>query len=472
MTARATPASSGRNRRPAGPLQHLCCIAASLGLLAALAGPAAAQIVPGESAFLRPATAPNPYGVANPQVRSLDPDIRRGVTVASRPRPEYDIAGVRYGSMIIRPMLRLDGLYDDNILATATQQKFDWIGITNAGLEAATDWSTHEIRLSGQIEDRKYVRFDSQDATPWRLNAQGRYDISAFQSFDARVSAARIYIPRDDAESINSLQPVAVDEQLASLGYAVRENRLGLRLMGLYQGLRYQPTDIVLSNGAIVPSDQAYRNRNMYLGSGGLSYEIAPLRSAVLIARVNARDYIDQASNAGQPNGPYNRSSSGYEVLAGLDSDFNGLFSFRVLVGWLQQFYQDDRLPSPSAPTFDITLTWNPTTLTTVRALANRMVTESIRTDSTSILRTNFGATIDHELMRNVLLNGALGYKIQDYQGIDRISRTWVTNIGATWLVNRNLRLGASYTFQRGDSPETNAEYDRNIFMLSLTAGL
>lgn len=448
-----------------------CCVAASaLGLCAA--APVAAQIVPGESAFLRPATAPVPYGPPNPLVRSLDPDIRRGVTITSRPRPEYDPPGIRYGGMVVRPTLQVDGMYDDNILASAVQKEFDWIALTTAGAEVASDWSRHEIRLSGQVDDRRYARFDSQDSTAWRLNAQGRYDISRFQAVDARLSAARIYIPRDDSEDIASVQPVAVDERLASLGYAVRENRLGVRLAGLYQSLRFLPAEVVSSTGAVVPASQAYRNRDMWLGSVGLSYVIAPLRSAVLIARLNQRDYVDQAANAGTPGGPYNRSSSGYEVLAGLDSDYNGIFSFRLLVGWMEQFYQDDRLPSPSVPTFDVALVWNPTTLTTVRALANRMVTESIRTDTSSIVRTNIGASVDHELLRNVLLNGALGYKIEAYQGSGQTNRTIVGQVGATWMLNRNLRLGASYTYQNGDGNQTNSEYDRNVFLLRLSAAL
>lgn len=469
------PGSQGgapRCRRRAWRAGRIALGAATLGAaLAGLVPDAGAQVVPGQSAFLRPPTAPPP-DQGNLPVRSLDPDIRRGVTVANRPRPEYDPQGITYGPLVVRPTLRLDGIYDDNILASGSRKEFDWIGLTTAGAEAASRWSTHELKLSGTVEDRRYARFDTENSTAWRVSGSGRYDISRFQAIDARFSAARIYLPRDEDDDLGSTRPVAVDEKLASLGYGVRENRVGLRVLGLYQSLRYPPTEIATAPGRVVPLDQAYRNRDLYLGSAGISYEIAPLRSAVLIARVNRRNYVEQPAGAGSPGGPLDRSSWGYEILGGLDSDYDGVFGFRVLAGWMQQLYADPRLPNPSVPSFDVQLQWNPTTLTSVRLLANRVVTESIRNDSSSIVRTAIGAELDHEWARNVLLNGGVGYRVLDYQGISRVDRVLSATVGASWLVNRNVRLGATYTRQEGDASEGSPDYSRNIFMLRLTGAL
>lgn len=392
--------------------------------------------------------------------------------MANRPRPEYDPPGVQYGPLIVRPTLRFDSIYDDNILASGTRKESDFLFLTTAAAEIGTTWSTHEVKLSGQVDDRRYAEFTTENTTAWRVNGQGRYDIGRNHAIDARVAAARIYIPRDDAEDFGSAEPVAVDEQLASLGYSVRANRLGMRLQGLYQSLRYQPTEIVNNAGQLVPFDQSFRNRDLYLGTAGLFYEIAPLRSAVLITRVNRRNYVDEPVNAGAPGGPFKRSSNGYEVLGGIDSDYNGIFGFRLLVGWMEQFYEDDRLPNPSAPTFEAAVLWNPTTLTSLRLFADRQITESIRANSSAIVRTNIGLAVDHEFARNLLLNAAAGYRIEDYDGISRTDYLLAGTVGATWLLNRNLRLGATYTRQEGDKSDGAADYDRNIFLLRLTGAL
>jgi hypothetical protein len=434
-------------------------------------GAALAQLVPGQSAFLRPATAPQPQAPA-PLLRSLDPDIRRGVTVANRPRPEYDPQGMRYGPLIVRPLLNIDTVYDTNILASGTNPLSDTILLTNAAIDATTNWSTHELKVVGAVDNRSYAEYTTQNTTAWRVAGSGRYDISRFQSVDARVGAARIYIPRDDTENFASAKPVGVDEQLATIGYNVRENRLGLRLQGLYQTLRFLPTEIITPTGLEVPFNQAFRNRDNYLGSAGLFYEISPLRSAVLITRVNRRQYVQEPANAGQPNGPLARSSTGYEVLGGIDADYNGIFGFRLLVGWLQQFYEDDRLPNISAPTFEAAVLWNPTTLTSLRFVADRRIVESITPGSSSILMTSLGAVVDHEIARNVLLTGGIGYRISDYENTSRTDHFLVGNVGATWLVNRNVRLGASYTRQNSDGGGGTADYDRNVFLIRLTGAL
>jgi hypothetical protein len=408
-----------------------------------------------------------------PLARSLDPDIRRGTTVANRPRPEYDPLGVAFGPLLFRPLLRLEGSFDDNILASGTRRESDFIASTIAGLEGLTRWSTHEVRLSAQVNDRRYLEFDTEDTTSWRLNASGRYDITRFQFVDARISAARFFVPRDDAEDFGSVRPIEVDEQTAVLGYSVRQNRVGLRLQGFAQSLRFQDTEVVDDvTRAIVPSDQSARDRNVYVGSVIGSYEIAPLRSAVLIARANRRDYVSEPANAGRPGGPLARSSDGYDILGGVDFDYDGIFAVRLLAGWLQQFYEDDRLPSTSAPTFEAALSWNPTTLTSLRFTADRQVTESIRNNSSSVLRTAFNAVVDHEIARNVLLQGGVGYRIDDFQGISRIDRLLVGTLGATWLINRTLRLNGTYTRQDGDKSAGAADYDRNIFLLRLSAAL
>jgi hypothetical protein len=79
--------------------------------------------------------------------------------------------------------------------------------------------------------------------------------------------------------------------------------------------------------------------------------------------------------------------------------------------------------------------------------------------------------SLDHELLRNVLLNGNASWETDDWKGIDRTDDIYSIGAGAKYLMNRNLYLGFTWTFQRRDSSGTQSTtgYSQNIFLLRLS---
>src|SRR6266699_1072721 len=53
--------------------------------------------------------------------------LERGQSVVERPRPEYDPLGIRFGSFFLYPRAELDEVYNDNVFATKTGTKSDFI---------------------------------------------------------------------------------------------------------------------------------------------------------------------------------------------------------------------------------------------------------------------------------------------------------------------------------------------------------
>jgi hypothetical protein len=80
---------------------------------------------------------------------------------------------------------------------------------------------------------------------------------------------------------------------------------------------------------------------------------------------------------------------------------------------------------------------------------------------------------VDHEYLRNVLLQGYAGAQYDDYlQGGGHDSRFSLGG-GVTWLLNHNLRLSATYDFidQKGTASPTlltTGNYTRSIGLLTL----
>ena len=84
---------------------------------------------------------------------------------------------------------------------------------------------------------------------------------------------------------------------------------------------------------------------------------------------------------------------------------------------------------------------------------------------------------VDHEYLRNVLFRAYAGIQSDDYlQGGGHDSRFSLGG-GVTWLLNRNLRLSATYDFtdQRGTANptlQTTGSYMRSIGLLTLRVGM
>lgn len=395
-------------------------------------------------------------------------DTERGVTVRSRPRPEYDPIGLRLGSFVVRPSLRLDTVFDDNVLASGRRQESDVVIRTTPQVDVRSDWGRHGVNALAVVDDRRYVANQDESYLNWRLAGGGRYDISRFQHADIRAGASRFFQERDDPDDFGTVKPIGIDERSIGAGYFVRENRAALRLDALYSTLRYDDADVRNAAGQVVQTSQAFRNRDLYLLTATASYEVAPLRRLLLVTRVNQRDYVDEP---GTP-GTFTRDSKGFELLGGVDADYDGLFSYRVLLGYLRQEYDAANLPTVSAPTGELALLWNPTTLTTLTFRAERRVEETIRNNATSYVRTIGTVRVDHEYARNILLDASLIYRLDEFEGVSRDDKTVFMSVGATWLLNRNLRLGASYTRSQGDLGGGQPDYDRNVFLLRLTGAL
>lgn len=77
---------------------------------------------------------------------------------------------------------------------------------------------------------------------------------------------------------------------------------------------------------------------------------------------------------------------------------------------------------------------------------------------------------MQHELLRNVLLNGTVDYTRDDFQGTSRTDNVYGAGVGVSYLLNRNLTLDANYRFTKRDSDDDTAEFDRNIVLFGITA--
>jgi uncharacterized protein (PEP-CTERM system associated) len=159
-----------------------------------------------------------------------------------------------------------------------------------------------------------------------------------------------------------------------------------------------------------------------------------------------------------------------------VDIDITGILFGELALGYTRREYDDDELDTVDGLGGGGTLTWNVTPLTSIIFNAQGEIQETTVTyegdEASADFEKTLSVDVTHELLRNVLLNANAAYVRDDFEGTSRSDNTVIAGAGVTYLLNRNLSLDATYRFSTRDSDDDNAEYDRSIIRLGVTARL
>lgn len=363
-----------------------------------------------------------------------------GVTVQSRARPEYDAAGLKAGAFTVRPQLLESIGYESNVLGTSRASGSPFVE-TNASLSAASDWSRDSLRAEVTVDDVRYLRQRQQSYTNWTAALGGTYEVgrdlvtARYQHLNLNQTVRDLDVPQLD-EPI----PFTVDSAVAS--YQVNLNRVSIT-----PGLSV--AQYAYSNGSVAGTTyrQDYRDRVVVTPSIGLGYEFAPRRSAVVVFRDAIASY--SRAQAGQPRRDYNDAA----ILAGLDYDVTGLLRFRVLGGYEVRTFSNSAYKTISSPVLEASAIWSPTSLTTLTGTVARRIQDTSDESTAAFTQTSILLTVDHELLRNVLLRGKGGIYIGEYEQNAGTDQTLYTaGASVTYLANRYLRATAAYDFMTRQS--------------------
>jgi uncharacterized protein (PEP-CTERM system associated) len=166
-------------------------------------------------------------------------------------------------------------------------------------------------------------------------------------------------------------------------------------------------------------------------------------------------------------------NSTVYRVDLGLRILPRHIIYGEVYTGYLVQNFASSRLASASSSAPDVggRLVWDVTRLTTLTFTGLRTFipgNPSIGTTGAGYLASTFTVTGDHELLRDLLLSTSAGYESDSFQGFARTDNVLSVGAGIRYLVNRNLFLGGTYSFQRRDSTLAGFSYTQNVLQLRL----
>ncbi len=387
------------------------------------------------------------------------PGTDPGVTVSSRALPDYEAGGIRVGSFIIRPQVTESVGYDSNALSTSVPHGSALV-LTSAALDAVSDVSRATVRASLRVDDTKYLQQPTQNFTNWQATLGGSYDLGR-DTLSATYSHLDLNQTNLSLDTPQLNQAINYKIDVGHIDYRVPINRVFLVPAIDVSNFSY-------SNGTILGNanvySQTYRNRVVATPALTVGYEFSPRRSALILVRNSISSYTNP--QPGLPTRDYNDLS----VLAGLDYDLNGILRFRILGGYEIRTFSSSAYRTIQSPVVEASAIWNPTNLTTVTGAAQRRIEDSADEGTAGFTETSVRLRVDHEYLRNVRLQANTGIYFGEYGQGGGNQTLYTLGAGASYFLNRNVSLTATYDFAARSS-SNGAATTGGAFGISSTLG-
>lgn len=379
------------------------------------------------------------------QAQDLGSSFKRdkNTSVRQRPRPDFEAAGQKAGGFTVYPRVTVDLEHNDNIYAVAAGKTKDEIWRVKPELAVRSDWSRHALGFFAGGNVIRYGDKSDENAEEFTLSANGRVDIERGSNLTGSVQTQRLVEPRTAPTSpVAAGAPVKYDLTSGSVALVKEFNRL--RLTGRVDDKDYNYKDVANIAGTGVV-DQDFRDRNELTFGAKAEYAVSPDTAVYATATGNKKDYDTNVATQ-------NRSSDGYVVGVGANFDLSDVARGDIQVGYMKQSYDIAAFKAISGFNANANVEWFPTQLTTLGLNASRSIQESTAAGSAGYIANTVGASIDHELMRNVLLSANYSYGKDAYKGVDRDDKRNNFSATATYLVNRRVGLFLTYNYLKQDS--------------------
>lgn len=367
-------------------------------------------------------------------------DRERGVTVLSRLRPLYEEPGVRLGAYTINAHLDESVGYDSNIIGVKGGPSSGFIK-TSPSVSANSNWSRNRLGIAASLDDYSYFSASAQNYTNYSASIGGGYTIGR-HDLNVGYSHLRQHQLGTDIGSAATTTPLAYDVDAVRADYTVEAGRFSF----------VPNVDVRLfqfGNASVVgqPTNQNFRDRTVVTGGVTTRYQLSDQRGILVVLQGINSHYIrpqdQQISN----------NSKSVLLLAGIDYQATGLWRYRVLGGVEVRDFAASQYGTRAAPVAEANVIYTPTGLTTLTGFVRRQIEDPQSEGTAGYTFTTTGLVVDHELRRNVLLQGRGSFQAAEYFQSTGTTTSYSLGGGANWLVNRRVRLSADYDFTQQSGP-------------------
>ena len=384
----------------------------------------------------------------------------RAESVLSRPRPDYDPVPYMIGDFGLYPSIESGVAYDNNIYASKQNHNYDYIGTVRPVLSGQSDWSRNSLTFTTYGDINQFSNYQHESYQNALADVQGRYDVERGSWLAGYGGIEHLVEARSSPESVAGSEPTTFD--------LFKAGASGYRGVGLFHGeadydfRRLSYDNVPTSSGAVI--NESSRNRNQNTVQAKVTYDADANIVPFVRVGYNRRDYDSNSL----------RRSQGYNTDVGSTFDFGGITTVEAYVGWLSQDYANYSANKVnSAPDFGGRIDWNVTGMTSLAIEANRTIEESNDPRFNSYMQSGGSATLTHELLRNVIIEGDANYSHEKFQGIaSRNDDIFGLGTGFRWMINRHFYTDVNYDWSRRVSSDQTIGYFDNTLTFRVGASM
>lgn len=388
---------------------------------------------------------PNPFSI------EVEPSQDRRPAQFTQLDP-YAPTGLRLGSFLLFPEAEIDAAAFDNVLRTTTDRQSDVALETRPAARLVSTWGVHALEIGARGNASFHDKLATEDDRGWGVEARGRLDVTRRTNVEASLARD---VGQETRGTINSRATpggradVTTDRVTAALNQ--RFNRLSLQLRGAVADRDFGSESG--SGGALLSNDD--RDSRQLGAALRATWEFKPELSVFGEVGHDGRDF----QVASQSDG-IRRDSDGERYRAGVSFGNTGrIIRGEIAIGYLEQRFDDARLPSVSGVILDTNLGWRITGLTSLLLTAQTDLGDSTVAGSGGALARTLGAEVRHAFRRNVVGSAGVRVTRAKYAGVDLVEQDVTASLGVDYFLSRDVSLFGRYSHIDYSSSTPNSDY-------------
>lgn len=394
------------------------------------------------------------------------PTVATVPPIPKKPKPKLDATpfapvGIDVGSLRLVPYVETDGGYDSNPTQSSGATRGSATLRGETGFTLQSDWSVHQ--LTGEL----HAGYTDVLAVPLASSPDGngkldlRLDATRDTAIDMEVRGT-LATQQAGSPILGTL--AVTDKPLVETfgGTAGVTQKFGDASLGLHSTIdRTDYADAKLPDGSIlVLSGDSFYAYGLQTRAG---YQLTPGVMPFVEFDADVRRHDQALDTSG-----YARNSTGQTAQVGTTFELTRILTGEIDGGYAQREYADPRLAKLHGPTFNSSLAWSVTPLTTITLKGTTLLGETTVAGASGALGRTISLELAHQLFTDVKLDAIASYGSNTYQGVSLFEQTYSGVFSAEYDLSRSLMLKASASQTRFHSTAIGANYTEDKFMLGL----